>query len=80
MEKIIKNLYLKFIRIYRVILSPLTHSIFGVHFSGCRFSPSCSEYSYEAVIKFGIFKGLARSFLRVSRCNPFSRGGFDPLV
>ena len=45
--------------------------------NNCRFVPSCSEYTYEAVNKYGIFKGLWMGFKRVIRCNPFSKGGTD---
>ena len=45
--------------------------------SNCRFVPSCSEYSYMAVEKYGIGRGLLKGFWRVLRCNPFSKGGVD---
>jgi len=45
--------------------------------SNCRFAPSCSEYSYMAVEKYGIVRGLLKGFWRVLRCNPFSKGGVD---
>lgn len=50
------------------------------HFSRgncCRFVPSCSEYTYEAVKKYGTIKGLFLGFKRILRCNPFSKGGVD---
>jgi uncharacterized protein len=43
----------------------------------CRFVPSCSEYTYEAVNKHGIWKGLWMGFKRVMKCNRFSKGGID---
>ena len=46
----------------------------------CRFVASCSEYSYQAVKKYGIIKGGALSFWRILRCNPFNKGGHDPLI
>lgn len=44
---------------------------------GCRFSPSCSDYSIAVIEKKGILNGLARSFLRILKCGPWSRGGVD---
>ncbi|RKY42157.1 MAG: membrane protein insertion efficiency factor YidD [Candidatus Makaraimicrobium thalassicum] len=46
----------------------------------CRFAPTCSEYAIEALGKFGVFRGTALSVWRILRCNPFSRGGFDPVI
>lgn len=45
----------------------------------CRFYPSCSEYAYEAVEKYGVKKGFVLAFKRISRCHPFSAGGYDPV-
>jgi putative membrane protein insertion efficiency factor len=45
----------------------------------CRFSPSCSEYAIEALERYGLWRGLFYSLLRLLRCQPFSRGGYDPL-
>lgn len=45
----------------------------------CRFYPSCSEYMRQAVIKYGIFKGMYLGIFRILRCHPFSKGGYDPL-
>ena len=45
----------------------------------CRFYPSCSEYAKEALERFGFFQGLALAVWRILRCNPFSRGGYDPV-
>ena len=45
----------------------------------CRFVPSCSEYGYQAVEKYGIIRGGAMAAWRIVRCNPFCKGGFDPL-
>jgi putative membrane protein insertion efficiency factor len=44
---------------------------------GCRFSPSCSEYSCQAIEKYGLIKGLAKSLKRIIKCNPFNKGGID---
>lgn len=45
----------------------------------CKFEPSCSEYSRQAIEKYGVFKGIFFSVKRILRCNPFSKGGYDPL-
>lgn len=45
----------------------------------CRFTPTCSEYSYQAIEKYGIIQGLWLSFCRIVRCHPFSKGGPDPI-
>ncbi|MDD2482997.1 MAG: membrane protein insertion efficiency factor YidD [Candidatus Shapirobacteria bacterium] len=45
--------------------------------NNCRFTPSCSEYTYEAVKKYGVVKGLFLGFKRILKCNPFSKGGTD---
>jgi putative membrane protein insertion efficiency factor len=62
----------KSIRFYQYAISPY-------HPSCCRYVPSCSEYAYEAVQKYGIFKGLFMAFKRLIRCHPFHPGGYDPL-
>jgi putative membrane protein insertion efficiency factor len=45
----------------------------------CRYYPSCSEYTVQAVQRFGILRGLVLAAWRLLRCNPFSHGGFDPV-
>ena len=45
----------------------------------CRFTPSCSEYSYKAIDKYGIIIGSFKSLKRVIKCNPWNKGGEDPL-
>ncbi|MBC7196930.1 MAG: membrane protein insertion efficiency factor YidD [Deferribacterales bacterium] len=45
----------------------------------CRYHPSCSQYAKEAIAKKGVVKGLIMSAYRILRCNPFSKGGFDPV-
>jgi uncharacterized protein len=67
-----KLLLLALIRIYQYAISP---------FLGrrCRFFPSCSEYTAEAVQKYGAFKGTGLGLKRISRCHPWNSGGFDPV-
>ena len=45
----------------------------------CRFMPTCSEYAYEAIDKYGSLKGGYLAVKRILRCNPFSKGGYDPV-
>ena len=45
----------------------------------CKFYPTCSEYTRQAIEKYGAIKGLILGIYRVLRCNPFSKGGYDPL-
>lgn len=45
----------------------------------CKFYPSCSEYSKQAIEKYGVIKGCMLGLYRILRCNPFSKGGYDPL-
>lgn len=61
------------IKLYRALISPLFPP-------SCRFYPSCSEYSIEALLKFGVFKGGWMSLKRVGKCHPFHPGGYDPVV
>ena len=63
---------IKFIECYRLLFSPL----FG---KSCRYLPTCSEYSIEALKTFGLFKGLLLSFRRILSCHPWGSGGFDPV-
>lgn len=46
----------------------------------CRFYPSCSQYAEEAIERYGVVAGSQKALWRVLRCNPFSRGGFDPVA
>jgi putative membrane protein insertion efficiency factor len=45
----------------------------------CRFVPSCSDYGYQAIEKYGIIRGGAMTVWRILRCNPFNKGGYDPV-
>ncbi len=60
------------LRIYKKVLSPILPR-------ACRFYPTCSAYTVEAIRKKGVLKGLGMGFYRVLRCNPFSAGGYDPV-
>lgn len=65
-----KKIVLKILVFYKRYISRGNH---------CRFVPSCSEYCYQAVDKYGIVKGLFLGFKRVLRCNPLGKGGVDLL-
>ena len=69
----LKWLWLAPVRIYRRFLSPLKGQ------GSCRFTPTCSAYALEAVGEWGILCGTALALFRVLRCNPFSKGGYDPV-
>lgn len=71
-----KNCVLLFIKLYRVFLSPFQILLPGPF--GCRFYPSCSEYTFQTVKKYGIRKGTRQGVARLLRCNPWSEGGYDP--
>ncbi|MBN1836869.1 MAG: membrane protein insertion efficiency factor YidD [Spirochaetales bacterium] len=45
----------------------------------CRFTPTCSQYAKEALLKHGVFRGMGLALRRLSRCHPFGRGGYDPV-
>jgi putative membrane protein insertion efficiency factor len=47
--------------------------------NSCRFYPSCSHYGYQAIYKYGVIKGSLMAAWRILRCNPFNKGGFDPV-
>jgi len=49
--------------------------------AGCRFEPGCSEYTKQAILKYGLIKGVSKGLIRISRCHPFSgKSGYDPLI
>ena len=63
---------LALIRIYQIVLSPLFPS-------ACRFQPTCSVYTYEAIEKHGAIKGSWLGAKRLARCGPWTKGGYDPV-
>lgn len=70
----IKNILIKMIRYYQRNLS-------GTIFKGstCKFRPTCSEYMIQSIEKKGVIRGLFAGIYRLLRCNPFSKGGYDPV-
>jgi uncharacterized protein len=67
-----KWLSLGLIRLYQKTISEVVPS-------SCRFYPSCSQYSYEAIQKYGVLRGSWMAVKRVGRCHPFHPGGYDPV-
>jgi putative membrane protein insertion efficiency factor len=67
-----KRLALGLIRLYQSTLS-------RVMLPSCRFAPSCSQYTYEAIAKYGLFKGMWLGVKRLVRCHPFHEVGYDPV-
>lgn len=70
-----KKLALKLIKLYQKYISTKIFLFQGV----CRFTPSCSQYTYEAISRYGIIRGSLLGAYRILRCNPFNDGGFDPV-
>ncbi len=69
----VRRAFLVPIKLYRTYISPAK----GV--PSCRFTPTCSAYAMEAVMEWGILIGIVLSLWRLIRCNPFSKGGYDPV-
>lgn len=67
-----KRFLLWLVRFYRGAISPL-------HRPCCRFIPTCSQYAVEAIEKYGAIKGGYLALRRILRCNPFHKGGYDPV-
>ena len=67
-----KSTLLFLLRGYKRFLSPFL-------LPACRFTPTCSEYMYEAISRHGAWKGTFLGLKRILRCNPFSKGGLDPV-
>jgi uncharacterized protein len=66
------------IRFYQRFLSPPLHWLGGPG-SGCRFTPTCSEYFLQAVLKHGLLRGSYLGLWRIARCNPWGGCGHDPV-
>ncbi|MGB0757600.1 MAG: membrane protein insertion efficiency factor YidD [Patescibacteria group bacterium] len=76
-----KYILLGLIRLYQKTLS-LDHGPlrFLRPYGQCRFHPTCSEYTYQAIVKYGSARGVYKGAKRIARCHPWSDGGYDPLI
>ncbi len=72
MKKILAYPFLLVIRFYQSVISPFTPA-------SCRYSPTCSQYSKEALIKHGVFKGGWLALKRIFSCHPWGGNGYDPV-
>lgn len=68
---IMKKVMIRLIKLYQSI--PFSSHGF------CKFTPSCSNYAIEAYLKYGFIKGTVLTIKRIIRCNPFNKGGYDPV-
>ena len=68
----VKRVLLWLLRFYKRIISPLLPD-------ACIYTPTCSEYAMEAIEKHGVIKGTGLAVWRILRCNPFAKGGYDPV-
>ncbi len=68
----IRWLLINSIRVYQLFISPVIPK-------SCKYYPTCSHYAIEAMQKKGLIKGFFLSSYRILRCNPYSKGGFDPV-
>ena len=69
----IKRFFIGLVKGYQYLISPLLGQ-------NCRYTPTCSEYSIQAIEKYGIFKGIWLSTKRISKCHPWGDSGHDPLI
>ncbi|MBU4293871.1 MAG: membrane protein insertion efficiency factor YidD [Actinobacteria bacterium] len=67
-----KKFVLLILKFYKKFISPALPD-------SCRFYPTCSEYAAKAIGKYGVLKGSIKSIYRIFRCNPFNKGGYDPV-
>lgn len=74
-NRTINHISLFFLKTYKKVISPVLLLFFG---GACKYQPTCSDYAQDSVKKHGILKGALLSCYRVLRCNPLSKGGYDP--
>tara|TARA_B100000965_G_scaffold43125_8_gene31636 strand:- start:11768 stop:11998 length:231 start_codon:yes stop_codon:yes gene_type:complete len=72
LSKFLRKIFVMPILLYQYLISPLIPI-------SCRFDPTCSQYSKEAIIKHGIFKGYILSIKRIIKCHPWGGSGYDPV-
>ena len=71
-NKIFTNLSISTINLYKYLISPLLGN-------NCRYLPTCSEYTKESIIKYGVVKGFWLGLKRIVKCHPWGKGGYDPI-
>ena len=71
-KKICTKFIINLINIYKYLISPLLGN-------NCRFLPTCSEYTKESIIKFGLIHGVWLGLKRIVKCHPWGKGGYDPI-
>ena len=77
----LKKLSVFAIEVYQKTLSPDHGPLKGLYPLGvCRYHPTCSQYTKEAIGHYGVFRGVGMGLWRILRCNPWSKGGNDPVV
>ena len=69
---VLKSFFIALIRIYQIVISPFLGQ-------NCRFHPTCSAYTIEAIEKLGVVRGSYIAIKRLMRCHPFCDGGYDPV-
>jgi len=67
-----KKIVILILKFYKKFISPTLPD-------SCRFYPTCSEYAVTAIEKYGVLKGSIKTIYRIMRCNPFNKGGYDPV-
>jgi len=73
----IKKNVVNLLKLYKKFVSPILLNLFG---HGCRFTPTCSQYTIDAVNKKGVVVGLWKGFIRFLKCNPLSEPKYDPVT
>ena len=71
-NKIFKKIAISWINLYKYLISPLLGN-------NCRYLPTCSEYTKESIIKYGVIKGFWLGLKRIAKCHPWGKGGYDPI-
>jgi putative membrane protein insertion efficiency factor len=70
---LVRRIFVSPIRLYQRLISPLMPNV-------CRYRPTCSEYTAQAILTFGVVRGILKGAWRIMRCNPFGGSGYDPVV